>query len=447
MGIKDFNKNICSLYPDAFKTTWLESYDYVYIDLNFALHYCSHEVTTNDDIYYRLFKFIENILLEVNPTKKVYFATDGSAPLAKLLLQRERRSRNKNSSSIQFTPGTQFMSNLKSETQLFMTYLSHVFNIKVEFLDEINDEAELKLKKKIMDNSIDDGSTHLFVSNDADVILMLTTLENYSNVFIYDKKCCHTLSICKLLDLHTDRVGLTENAGLDFTAINLMLGNDYLPKISYIDFNKLWDAYKSISTLNNEGLVNLNDKVVTINQSFFLKLMNQLISKMKPTFLNKPHPQELMSSMYENYYDGYAWCLTTYVSGICSRYNYMYGFSTTPHPLGLAINFFHMNSKFQCESRIESQPLPPELYSILLLPKSQKCLINKRYHKFLNLCDILYVEESCERCKMFVQKISEESKLSKTQHAKLYALHKKQHAILTLDDITEIANKFNCEFM
>lgn len=474
MGIDKFNKNIKQEYPTAFKIKWLESYDYVYIDLNFALHYSTHGVKNINELYSRLFKFIENILLEVCPKKKIYFATDGSAPLAKLLLQRKRRSDmskmidTHDVSGLMFTPGTKFMMSLENEMQLFIKYLSYIFNVEIEFLNLNYDEAELKIKKQIMDNINDDMTmslTHLFVSNDADVVLMLTTLENTKNVFIYDKKSNHVLSVYKLLDLHTEKVGLTENYGLDFTALNLMLGNDYLPKVNYIDFDKLWIAYKKLSFRNSEGLIVKNGKNITINISFFLKLMNILIYEMKPTYLNKPTHQELTSPMYKNYFDGFAWCLSTYIDGICTNYNYMYGYETKPHPLGLMYNIKFLNAY---DYSLSSSPILPSLYSILLLPKSAKHLINPMYHKFIDQEKSLYIEECCEKCKSFNKKIKElklkfgeleteelletddETKKNLPKRnkelftlSKLFSLHKKQHSVLNLDDIEEIKQKFN----
>lgn len=466
MGIKDFNKNIKQEYSEAFKNTWLQSYDYIYIDLNFALHNCSHEIKIINDIYCRLFKFIENILLEINPRKKIYFTSDGSAPLSKLLLQRERRSAKARSienindaSSLLFTPGTEFMNSLKTKMTTFMTYLSCVFKVEVEFLEKDSDEAELKLKLKIMENISEDKNgdlTHLFVSNDADVVLMLTTLQNYKNVFIFDKNSNHTLSIYKLMDLHTTKVGLVENSGLDFTALNLMLGNDYLPKVSYMDFFKLWTAYTKISFNNPLGLIlKNNDGKIIINESFFIKLMNELIVNLKPSFLNKPTQKELMSLMYKNYYDGFTWCMTTYIDGICKRYNYMFGYDSKPHPLGLIFNMNFINSKFLESVNLLSEPLPSTLYSILLLPKSHKHLIDKKYHQFVEKEKGLYIQECCKKCNYFNSKIKDleiknsenkkqtEIKLELSKIKKTLTLHKKQHYSIALDDIEDLKLRFD----
>jgi hypothetical protein len=276
---------------------------------------------------------------------------------------------------------------------------------------------------------------------------------------VYDRKACHTLSIYKLMDLHTTKVGLTQNAGLDFTALNLFLGNDYLPKVDYVDFHKLWEAYSKISLNNSCGLILKNNDDIQINTSFYIKLLSELVVTMKKCYLNKPKPKDLMSTMYNNYYDGFAWCMITYVNGICSRYNYMYGYDTKPHPLGLMFHLQNFNNEFVNNQKILSDPLPSKLYLILLLPKSQKHLIDKKYYQFMEQEKGLYIEEYCEKCKYFNARIKElggkitefESKkqnASKTieefnKTKKTLSLHKKQHPALALDDIDDIQRRFN----
>jgi hypothetical protein len=464
MGIKDFNKCIKKEYPNAYKKNWQNAYDNVYIDLNFALHRSTDKVKKINEMYSKLFKFVENILLDLNPKKKICFTSDGSAPLAKLLEQRKRRqgaskkSSDVEASSILFTPGTEFMTTLKEKMKEFMLYLSFVFNVDVEFLDEAYDEAELKLKKKIMDGNPDES--HIFVSNDADVILMLTTLENFKNIYIYDKSG-EILSILKLIDDHTTKVGMTQNPGLDFTAVNMLLGNDYLPKVQYIDFYKLWNSYKTVAGHNIEGLIiktGTND--ITVNISFLKKMLAVLVTNLKQSYIKKPHLKELMGDVYKNYYDGFTWCMTTYVTGVCIRYNYMYGYKdvSKPHPLGLLFCVDELENMFNMWKLQQSLPLSPTLYSILLLPKSWSHLIDKKYQAFANKEKSLYVTECCEKCKYFNNKINElntkvqflesnkkESDITKQECvnvSKNLSLHKKQHEMLTFEDIEEIRCKF-----
>ena len=46
MGINNFHSWIQQQYKTAIKYKWLSSYDHVYIDLNYALHYISSSINS-----------------------------------------------------------------------------------------------------------------------------------------------------------------------------------------------------------------------------------------------------------------------------------------------------------------------------------------------------------------------------------------------------------------
>jgi hypothetical protein len=327
-------------------------------------------------------------------------------------------------------------------------------------LDENKDEAELKLKKQVSDNLNNDiyiNDSHIYVSNDADVILMLTTLEDYSNVFIYSKSSYQSeiISIGKLIDLHTSKVGTSLNPGLDFTAINIMLGNDYLPKISFVDFDKLWNSYKKIIHYNPHGLI-INKKKLEISHSFLILLLSAVNSITKPQFIKKLLIDNTYHPLYKNYLDGYTWCIDTYITGVCTRYNYMYNFQEAPHPLGIIYNLLKDHNLLEL-SNIKFNSVDPVLYGILILPKSSLNLIHNKYHKFIKHTSVLYNEECCTECKEYHEKIKilnikkNEKIDNKTfdinkeiiKITKIMNLHKKQHDSITLTDIEDIIDKFN----
>lgn len=136
----------------------------------------------------------------------------------------------------------------------------------------------------------------------------------------------------------------------------------------------------------------------------------------------------------------------------------MFGYEHKPHPLGLMFNLNSINMFFEFNLKSKSNPLPNSLYLILLLPKSQKHLINKKYHKFVEQEKELYVEEHCEKCKSFnskkkaleselielisLKKPVENIKKEISTLVKTISLHKKQHSVLALDDIDDIYKRF-----
>lgn len=475
MGIKDFHKSIKEYYPKAFKRNWLYVYDHIYIDINFALHNCSYGAKSEDEIFARLLKFFENIFKETIPVKSITVGADGVAPLAKLLLQRKRRltiskndasksdTKDNHVSSLIFTPGTIFMIELRAKLEKFLKYIGNIYQVKINYLQDEIDEAELKIKYKLMENMNDyPNDTHIVVTNDADVVVMLTTLKNYQNAFIYCKnKDRDTISIGKLIDLHTDRVGCTLNPGLDFTLLSIMLGNDYLPKVGLINFDKLWDSYKCLTNFYPDGII--NEKLI-INKSFFLGLLFNLIHKTKKNLINKIKKEDCNVSLHDNYLDGLMWCIHTYFEGTCFRYNYMYEYQNVPNLIGLLLNLIKNKKELKINMELYD-PIDYKLYAILVLPKSAKKLIDKKYHKFIDTSDVLYDQEECEKCNDMCEKIRKMNKKiidhknnnsdsdSETESnylndelkkmSKILSLHKSLHTELAYDDIEKIISEFN----
>jgi hypothetical protein len=159
-----------------------------------------------------------------------------------------------------------------------------------------------------------------------------------------------------------------------------------LPKLGYINFDNVWEAYK----LN---IINKNSVEISINRNNLLLFLTSLIKIIKKSYIDKFDVKDIFHPMYENYLDGLTWCLNTYYTGKCIRYNYMYKYDKFPHPIGL---LFHI-SKYPNSILLNTEKfshINQALYSILLLPKSSLHLIDSKYHDFAKKSEILHKEES-----------------------------------------------------
>ena len=137
---------------------------------------------------------------EISPTKLVYIAFDGVAPIAKLEQQRQRRYKswykNKiieniykskehtpNWDTSQITPGTKFMNELNIKLKLFFENEAIKQQLNV---DEIivstsleHGEGEHKIFHYIRNLQYDENYKHVIYGLDADlIILSLTMLKN-----------------------------------------------------------------------------------------------------------------------------------------------------------------------------------------------------------------------------------------------------------------------------
>jgi hypothetical protein len=459
MGIKDYHKWMKEQYPNAFKKSWCETYDHIYIDINCLLHYNSYGIKSQTELFNRLFATLNKLFQLTIPIKTITICADGVCPLAKTLLQRERRltiSRNEinpETSSLMFTPGTIFMNNLKNNLKKYFDEIEHIYNVTVSYQIECPGEAELKLKKQ-MDTNIqkyDITNTHIIFTNDADVIAMFGTFDicYLSRIFIMCNIKEHTiLSIGKLLDLHTDSVGMTTMFGYDFMAISILLGNDYLPKVYCASLQKLWDVYKKIARYDVDGLIRKKDNNIYVDINFFVSLLNGIILKtnsIKP--LNNVNYQ-----LYDNYLDGFIWCLDMYIKGECIDYKYMYNYTddAPPHPLGIMLTLYTKKS-FILSQRI-NKPIEYKIYPIIVFPQSAYCLLDLQYKNIPKKIPELYEEEQCKKCKLlydlknslnqtYKKDDSDEIKKKLLNARQNLTLHKQQHSSITCDDIDTIVIK------
>jgi 5'-3' exonuclease len=463
MGIKDYYMWMRKNHPSSFKNYWLDAYDHIYIDLNYALHLNSFGAKSEGEIVAKLICFLDRVISKFTPMTSIVIANDGPPPLAKLLLQRERRAgsartipgvshsetiSNLETSSLIFTPGTKFMNSIKSKLKNYMDKIIKLYKIKVDYMVGCDGEAELKLKQRMSENiELYPDDTHIIISNDADIIAMFGTLNinSFFKVFIcsnsgaYENAKTEIISMGVLMDLHTEKYGMTKNFGVDFTILSTMLGNDYLPKIDYIDLDKLMQSYRNAIIGNSEGLIKQN---LELNIKVFTKILNGILVRTQKKYTKNFMMDNLNQNLYSNYMDGLLWCLDMYNKGVCTRYNYMYENDDNPHPFGLIL---HVNwDPNICKLNQDKYPsIDSDLYSLLVMPKKALSLINPTYHIFAEQCEILYEKELCVTCNKYYNKlkITEKGTDEYKQLKKDIKLHDGSHSRIIVNDIMDIVKR------
>ena len=449
MGILNFHKYMKEKYGDAFQHKWLDFYDHVYIDMNYSLHYCNYNIKNEKQLFDKLFLFFDRTLHQAIPIKSLTTCIDGVAPLSKLLLQRKRRkniasnTKPDNFDSLLFSSGTQFMKSVGNKIKDYTKFVQYAYNIDVTYLDEhkdeIIDEAELKLKYAIdcnIENNPND--TNIIVTNDADVIVMLSTCKKLDNIYVfyYTSGTSEIVSMKKLLDMHTDKVGKSLNYGLDFSFLNIMMGNDYFPKLGLVTFEKMFEVYTEVLKVSNDSLIN---EELSINFNFFKSMLIKIIDKTKSKAYQTVTLDTFRKNVYKNYLDGLLWCLDTYKNGKCVRYNYTYNHLNPPHPLGIIMEI-DMERHELSLNKETSKPLQSHLYLMLVLPSNAKHLIDTKYHDFFE--EINKHEGKCDICNNFQKEINNNDEKNKLYEIKKqYTQHKKSHE-WTLDNIEMISQKF-----
>jgi 5'-3' exonuclease len=461
MGIQGFHKWIESIIK--LKKANKHKFNNIYIDMNFMLHMACYNSYNQNSLIKKVQSFILELLENIIPINKIIFASDGRAPLAKLLLQRERRLAmirkqdkitEKTVTPLMLTPGTIFMKHLDEKMKDFYEELENMYNIKTERYFDSDNEAEIKILKHINENSkLDNTHTHLLFSNDADVIIMCASNMNYKNINIglRKNKDNHIINIGELVQTIFEKD--TENINLDFTFISLLLGNDYIPKLSFITIEKIIDCYKKV--VKNKTLINSD---CTINLDLlqdFVFVLNKNLSK---NFRNKFNMKDYDDELYKNYYTGLLWSLKLYRNTEIS--DYFYHYDQSPHPAGLFL--FLIKNRRELNNimiNCEYYNITNDMYAILALPKKAIVLIDQKYHECINnKLEFLYDEEMCETCIRMTEKLNKDFiklkaledfgeeeqfnkfKLNYSKELKEFSNHKKIHKSITIEDIKNAIN-------
>lgn len=414
MGIQKFHSWLRNNFIECFSKNANDTYNHLYIDLNYLLHLSIYNSKTNDAFISCINHLLDNIIGNHLPTKSLTIAMDGSSPYAKINLQQKRRrtmSSNTNKNSLNplcLTPGTIFMNNLTSHIQEYFEnrkewfkYTKIKFNL---FPTNIAGEGELKLLHQLLINGKDNNDSHLVIGNDADLIVMMMSLKNIANIDLLVKTHksdgYETISIKKLIKCISNKycdlnknINILKCLGLrqDFCILSIMMGNDYFPKLHSVKFDSLWSSYKKTKKNTNRYIIRNN----TYDKIFFTKFMKNILSSIAPQYknINNYNKQEIIE-----YLEGLLWCLDMYTNGICPKHDFVFKETNIPKPANIL--YFLENDYVELKiPTSNTKPLDAHICGILLLPRKNKYLLPKKYHDIIdNSLDKFYQIEECNEC-------------------------------------------------
>jgi len=395
MGIKDFQPYIKKTYKAAFKDFWLDNYDNLYVDVNYVLHLLCYSTETEIELIIRFKDFLQSLIKKYMPQKRVYLMADGVAPMAKMILQRERRmNKSKDEINLKLTVGTKFMSELQYYMPEFIEQTKEKYNIEVIILFVEPGEGEIKIRNQVQETqNKNKNDTHIIFSSDSDMVMLLMTCDDLSKIYIIIKNRIDTqiLNLNNLYKIHIQLFGETQTTKYDFVFLNILMGNDYLPHVSCAKFEKLWESYKLFSNYFNQGLIVYENSYIKINKIFLNCILFNLIKNEKPIYVNKFKIKTLFDNevrhIYEKYCEGFYWCLSMYIMGYCSDYEYIYDTKIKPHIIGV-LNVLMLSDDYKIKI---TEPINYELYGILLAPKiTHNILLSKKQNEIIKKLEIIH---------------------------------------------------------
>lgn len=417
MGIQNFQPFIKKVYGNACSNKWNDvKYDNLYVDLNHVLHHVCYLSSDTKDLLSRFMDYLRGIIRTISPKKRVILAADGPAPLAKMILQRKRRLDSvklsddidaKKKLNLNLTPGTEFMMNLEKSLAGFIKYVNNTYNVQVITMITDPDEGEIKIKYQLqkMEKRYPD-ETHIVYSGDSDMILLLFTCDDLSKVYQALTKDT-IIHFGTMYDIHIEKYGKTDSTKYDFVFINLLMGNDYLPKVALIKLENLWEAYKTIAITLNHGIIKREGVKITVDPVFINDLLYTSTKKSPKHIVNRFKLSDVKDGSYEGYVQGLYWCFGMYATGNCSNYKYIYEHTGTIHPQGVGLAIAAMSSY----EIIRTKAIDVDLYGILLIPEKANQLLSKEQNvivkELVKKHPIIYEEGRCKKCNEMSKKISD----------------------------------------
>ncbi|MCJ7636060.1 MAG: XRN 5'-3' exonuclease N-terminal domain-containing protein, partial [Nitrososphaeraceae archaeon] len=392
-------------------------YEYIYIDLNFILHNSIYGCKTEKDFIARLTINLDIIFSNFIATKGIFFAIDGPSSFAKIFLQRKRRLAHANKinpnviNSLCITPGISVMERFEKKIMLYIEHLQMKYKyikvtIETSFTSEPN-EGEIKICKRVIENGKNNlAYRHLIVGNDSDLIVLSMGMKPVYNIniLIKGKDCNELISLKNLLHAHCkyiDRDDKIENLCHsafrdDFIILSVMMGNDYLPKVAYINYDKLWKTYKDFISKLNNNIIKGDSFNGTYASNFILMIFNSLSVGYKKDIISCL----INTNQASLYIEGLLWCMSMYKTGICPKYDYIYT-ESSPHPYELLFYLCAEKDKIKLisSSVINEHSIPKSIYPLIIMPKGAEYLLSKQQQKLINgELKYLYEKEECIEC-------------------------------------------------
>lgn len=302
MGIHGFMKNMTHELPDSKKRI----YESVYIDCNYLLHYFIYNCKNDNDLYYKINNYIKYLFETITITEEINLIFDGKHPHhlqqvnPKKLTQIQRAKYKKESDKYDkqiIAPKTEIVNKFKIFITESINYVKKIYKSNFEIFtndDSIDDEADFKILNGIYESNY---NNFCIVSRDSDMILIAYSLvcKKKINVDILS-------SLRPILFIDVNK--LNKGYNLDYVLIILFLGNDYLPKLSNVDYETIINNY-------NLYLKHKNISIIIDGNVNYENLINYLTyiiinKKIKYNFTN------LDFTRFEKYYNNILWCLQKY---------------------------------------------------------------------------------------------------------------------------------------
>ena len=324
MGIKNFLKNLI-LEDVSIKS---RIYNDVYIDCNYMIHYLIYNCMNNEDLAEKVNVWIRYFMKNVEITNCVHLIFDGSHE-SKLELDdgteeicdpksntHELRYKNKKVSDA-YDKQT-----IKPKSEIILSFTKYMLKSVMDFKksykktfeillnNDYNDgEADFKILESIVKNYKKDSSICI-VSKDSDMVLISCSVISKYKITIDIGSSVKPLKFisCNIIENFMN---------VDYVLFMLLLGNDYLPKLSNVKYETLINTYTIYRLNEYEPICRLEGLNYVVDHDLFLTFLTIFMITQKIKFNMK----NIDRYRFKIYYNNLLWCLDKYN---VTNYKYKY---------------------------------------------------------------------------------------------------------------------------
>lgn len=414
--------------------------DHMYIDLNAIVHVSLRGASkrkknpTMRDYILDMFRQLDQVLRKCQPQKSLVLALDGTAPYAKLTTQRRRRQaeilkfdpEGLDTSPLAITPGTPLMRHIRDALQFYAA--SRLLNsgplkdrdtaVVISGSDAWG-EGELKMVDIMIETAAMQGGkgrdTHVMVGNDADLIVMsVASLVDNVYVMMGTGPRFRFLSTTKLLQALQPCTPKGSSAHLDFAALAIFTGNDYLPRLPGTTLPRMWALYQQLGSVPAPG--GSAGRLFTKEGGLHLKAVLEFMDACAGASIHGD-PPELPGSKdidVAHYLQGVLWNVQMYVNGQCPAQPFVYD-AMAPSPRRIANwcreQLAHPPMAPLQAPRSSVHALSPSESLVALLPRAAKALLPQALHRVTHDPELaaLYTGEGCPECPGLKKQVSSSS--------------------------------------
>ncbi|KAJ1330092.1 hypothetical protein BSLG_009724 [Batrachochytrium salamandrivorans] len=370
MGGTQFWRFLRDLAPAAFQRDrgllLQRPTDHMLVDLSLLVHRSMRsDLMDEKHLSNSVVAGLRSVVRSYMPTESFFVALDGSAPLAKLPLQIQRRSKYfdenrklisppeaaKTIHRLELSPGSAYYSRLETLLSKTFTPGDQATSWKEipykQFLLNASSnpgEGESKIMKHILELRAADllahsseAKTYSVLSGDSDTVLQLFTSTPDINCIMQGGWWGNLLSFEAVRNelANTQASTIDINRTLqDLAFMTLLTGSDYLPSIAHLSLARLFETYRSqlddrhatsdVDATNDGYLVRITQQGVVFDlQALLYALQPSLCGQPPSSFEIKGERTGNELKQVKEHFKGLLWSLGMFSKGECLDYSYI----------------------------------------------------------------------------------------------------------------------------